>query len=167
MESQTEDLQDVIKFSRGKGYTDICLCGTSQGVTNSVQAYDEDIKCMVMWSPVLKHDLIYERYKDAVLKDGFIIRPRHLDNVPVKIGKPMWESFGRTDESETLKKITCPVIMIMGSEEEPEIKERIKRWVDFLPGKHILRIIEGQDHDMFKNKDDGVSFALGWVERYL
>ncbi|MFH1506271.1 MAG: alpha/beta fold hydrolase [archaeon] len=166
-ETQTEDLQDILKYIREQGYQDLCLIGFSHSVSNAVQVNDGQIKCLVLWSPVLKHDHIYKRYKDTVLKQGYIIRPRHLDGTPVKIGKPMWESFIRTDELETLKEMKVPTLGIMGSEDNKTIQKRIKKYFKLIPTEHELMILEDVDHGLTKKRPEIISLTLDWIKKYL
>jgi len=145
--TQIEDLQDIIKYVKSQGYSEICLIGLSLGTTDSIMAYDDSIKCMVLWSPVFQHKHLYENYKDEILKNGFIIRKRNLTREEVKCGKAMWQDFKDIKPYEKLPEIKCPVLAIIGSEDDHISEDKAKGFMDMIPAEHELEVIQDGDHD--------------------
>lgn len=149
--TQVEDLEDVIEYARSEGYSDICLAGLSLGTSVSIMAYDESIKCLLLWSPVFHQMGLYERYKDEVLKKGYIIRTQKLTNKKIRCGKKMWQDFKDVKPYERLPEIKCPVLAIIGSEDEHIQEAEARKFVERIPSKSRLGVVK-TDHD-FLNED--------------
>lgn len=167
--TQVEDLKDVIKFVKSKGYKDICLIGLSLGAMVSVLAYDKTIKCLVLLSPVFQLKHLYKEYKKEILKRGYIIRERKITGEKIKVGKKMWEEFGTIETSEKLKQIESPTLAILGTKDEHITPQKAKKYMDLIPAKNKLEIIEGGDHDFLikKAEEKAISVSLDWVKKFL
>ena len=167
--TQIEDLEDVIAFVKDKGYNQICLIGLSQGTTLSIMAYTEEIKCMVLWSPVFNHKRIYEIYKEEMENNGFIIRKKNLTGEEVKVGKKMLEEFGRTDTADKLKTVQCPTLAIIGSEDEHITQEKAERYMELVPTTHKLEVIQNGDHDYLTKEieDKVIDLSISWLKEHF
>jgi len=167
--TQIEDLEDVIKYSRSIGYSEICLIGLSLGTTDSIMAYDSSIKCMVLWSPVFEHGHLYEDYKDEILKNGFIMRERLLTGEKVKCGKAMWQEFKDVRPYERLSEIKCPVLAIIGSEDSHISEDKAKRFMAMIPAEIKLEVIQGGDHDFLveEAKEKAIQFSANFIRHNL
>ena len=169
MTTQVEDLEDMIGFVKSKGYTDICLAGLSQGATISTFAYDESIKCLVLWSPPCHHMDLYEKYKDEMLKQGFVIRKRHLTGEEVKVGKKMWEEFPKYDSKDKLTQVKCPTLAIVGTGDLLITAERVEKYLSLVPAVHKVEVIQGGDHDFLikEAEEKAISISIDWVKKHL
>ncbi len=167
--TQIEDLKDVIQYAKTLGYTNICLIGLSLGTTDLIMAYDESIKCIVMWSPVFQHDHLYEDYKTEVLKNGYIIRQRKLTGEKVKCGKQMWQDFKDVKPYKRLHEIRCPVLAIIGSTDDHISKEKAQEYMNVIPAKHELIVIDGGDHDFLIDdaKKKAMEHSDTFIKEYL
>lgn len=167
--TQVADLEDVIEYVKGQGYTSICLSGISLGTSVSIMAYDTSIQCMVFWSPVFEHTKTYEAYKEEILKKGFIIRKRGLTGEKVKIGKAMWEDFKNVKPPKKLQQITCPVLSIVGSDDHHITPDQAETYMKKIPSKNQLEIIQGGDHDFLKDqaKQKCIEISTKFVKQHL
>ncbi len=169
IETQIKDLEDVVKYVKKQGYEDICLIGLSLGISDSIMAYDESIKCMVMWSPVFQHEHLYEDYREEVEKNGYIIRKRNLTGEEVKCGKKMWQDFKDIKPYEKLPEIKCPVLSIIGSEDGHITEEKAEEYMNMLHSANELEVIQGGDHDFLvdKARDKAIKLTSDFIKKYL
>jgi len=167
--TQVEDLKDVIKYVKSQGYSEICLIGLSLGTTDSIIAYDGSIKCMVLWSPIFQHRHLYEQYKSEMLSKGFIIRKNNLTGEKFKVGRAMWDSFKDIIPYKKLPEIKSPVLAIISSKDYHISVEDAKKYMDMIPVKHELEVIEGGDHDFLieEARKKAISLTTGFIKRYL
>jgi len=167
--SEVEDLGDVIKFARDKGYTDIALIGLSLGTSIAILGHDEGIKALVLWSPPFTHKILYERYRKEMETKGFVISKRRLTGEEVKVGKKMWEEFGAIELDDKIKSIRCPTLVIWGTKDHLIKLETVRRYFEMLPCVKELYIIEGGDHDFLikEAEEKAISKTLEWIKKYL
>jgi len=145
--TQIEDLEDIIRYVRSQGYTDICLAGLSLGTSDSIMAYDDTIRCMVLWSPVFWHDRMYKKHRDETLQKGFFTSKRLLTGEVVRSGKAMWQDFKDIKPYKKLRDIRCPVLAIVGSKDDYNSEEKVKEFMNMIPSENRLEIIQGGDHN--------------------
>ena len=169
IETQVNDLKDVIQYVKTLGYVNICLIGLSLGTTDSIMAYDESIKCIVMWSPVFQHQHLHDDYKDEVLKNGYIIRKRNLTGGEVKCGKKMWQSFADVKPYLRLKELQCPVLAIIGSNDDHITETKAKEFMYMIPAQNELIVIDGGDHDFLINeaKKKAMEHTTDFIKEHL
>ena len=167
--TQIEDLEDIIKYVKSQGYNEICLIGLSLGTTDSIMAYDDSIKCMVLWSPIFQHEQLYESYKDEILQKGFIIRKRNLTGEEVKCGKAMWQDFKDIKPYKKLHEINCPVLAIIGSEDRHITKEKAQEFMKMIPFENKLEVIQGGDHDFLieEAKRKAIKLTTDFIKAHL
>jgi len=151
--TQIEDLEDVINYAKSQGYTRICLIGLSLGTSHSIMACDDSISCMVLWSPIFTHKGLYEEYKDEFLGKDFIIITRKLTGEEVKFGRAMLEDFRSV-------KPTCPVLAIIGSEDDAISEGKALEHMDLLSGEHTLEVISGGDHNFLVEEASHAAWLL-------
>jgi len=170
IKTQINDLEDVIEYVKSLGYTDICLAGLSLGTTLSVMAYSQDIKCLLLWSPSFDHEGLYEKYKEDILRQGFVMRKRKLTGEEVKCGQAMWQDFKDIKAYKRLSLIHCPVLAIVGSDDLAEIGEStMRKYMDMIPADHKLEIISGGDHDFLLEfaREKAIALSSEFIKRYL
>lgn len=167
--TQIEDLKDVIRYARSLNYSNICLMGLSLGTTNSIMAYEDDIKCMVLLSPPFEHTRSYNSYKNEILKNGFIVRKRDLTGETVKVGKSMWESFNKINTRPMLSKLNCPVMLILGSEDKMLSAEKTKKFMEIIPSYKKLEVIEGAGHDFLEKegKNKMINLSVDFIKKHF
>lgn len=167
--TQIEDLQDIIKYVKTQGYSEICLVGLSLGTTDSIMAYDNSIKCMVLWSPLFQHEHFYESYKDKILQNGFIIIKRILTGEEVKCGKAMWQDLKDVKPYKRLSEIDCPVLAIIGSDDGNITEEKAQEFMKMIPSENKLEVIQGGDHDFLieEAKKKAIELSTDFIKAHL
>ena len=132
-------------------------------------AYDNSIKCMVLWSPVFQHEHLYESYKDEILQNGFIIRKRNLTGEEVKCGKAMWQDFKDVKPYKKLSEINCPVLAIIGSDDGHITEEKAQEFMTMIPSENKLEVIQGGDHDFLieEAKKKAIKLSTDFIKANL
>jgi hypothetical protein len=166
--SQKQDLEDVIKFVQDKGYTQIALAGLSQGAAMSVLVYNPKIKVLILWSPAFDVKVLYDRYKKYFEKANFLLRSRIRDKIKVKIGKKMWQSFGKIKVFEKIPTIKAPTLVVAASKDSLHMNN-ITKYFKKLNCEKKLEIIQDADHDFLDlNKEkQAISISLDFVKKYF
>ena len=167
--TQIEDLQDIIKYVKSQGYSEICLMGLSLGTTDSIMAYDESIRCMILWSPIFNHSSSYERFKDEILEKGFVIEKNGITGQEFKIGKKMWQDFKDINPALKLPKIKCPVLAIIGTEDHRISEEKAQGVMKLILSDNKLEIIQGGDHDFLieEAKKKAIQLSTDFIKAHL
>ena len=166
--SQKEDLEDVIKFVKDKGYNQIALAGLSQGAAMSVLVYNPKIKLLILWSPAFDVKVLYDRYKKYFEKKDFLLRSRIRDKSKVKIGKKMWESFGKIKVFKKIPTIKSPTLVIAGSKDSLHLNN-INKYFKKLNCEKKLEIIKDADHDFLDldKEKQAISISLNFVKKHF
>ena len=164
-----DDLKSVIDFVKEEGYANICLAGLSLGTTVSIMAYDESIKCLLLWSPIFYHTKRYEKYKDIIDEIGYVIEKNNISGKEFKMGKDKLLSFRDINPVERLGEIKCPVLAILGSTDDHITKEKAQENIDMIPGPHELTVIDGGDHDLLNDdaKKKAIEYSTEFIKKYL
>ncbi len=167
--TQIEDLQDVIKYAKSLGYLDICLIGLSMGTSVSIMAYDNSIKCVILWSPVFSHLSLFERYREEVYTKGRAIDGSYITKKKFIIGKKMLDSFKDIEISSNLAKIRCPLLAIIGSEDRNISEKRAQEFMKMIPSGNKLEVIQGGDHDFLikKAKKKVIELSADFIKAHL
>ena len=164
-----DDLKSVIEYTKSLGYENICLIGLSLGTTVSIMAYDKSIKCLLLWSPIFYHAKRYEKYKDELEKNGYVTEISSSNRKTYKLTKNMLLDFKNINPVLRLKEINCPVLAILGSDDDHITMEKAQENMDTIPGEHELIVIDGGDHDFLIDevKKKVIEHSRDFIRKYL
>ncbi|MCD4666554.1 alpha/beta hydrolase [archaeon] len=162
-----DDLKSAIKYVRDKGYENIGLLGESFGGLTSILAYDENIKSLVLWSPVIDSmvSTLYEENKKEIESKGFIIYKK--DGREFKIPKEYFDEKIAVNQKEILSGIKTPVLLFYGSEDDTIPFEDCENALKYLPKDSKLEVIKGAGHKLEEDIDRVINLSLGWFKKYL
>jgi len=167
IEKEIDDLKSAISFIKSKGYKDIGLVGESLGGLCSVLAYNEEIKAMVLWAPVLvarAPDLNEEQVKELQAK-GYIIIDK--DGRKFKVEKQYLTERETINQKEIFSKIKCPVLIMHGNKDDIIPIEDSKNALNYLPKGSKLEVIDGSGHKFTGHEDQLAEISSGWISKYL
>ena len=168
--SEAEDLEDVMEFVRQQGYTDICLAGSSQGAAVSILAADQNVKCLIFCSPAFDMTVLYDRYKEEFKGKDFIIKLKHRTGEKVKVGRAMWEEFGKIKLDDKIKSITQPVLAVHAEKDHlHHDPDKIKRYTGSFAGPATMKVIKGAGHDFLDpaKEREVLELSLKWLKKNL
>ncbi len=149
-----EDLEDVIVWSKSQSWymEPFCLVGHSLGaisVALYAEKYPKLVKGLAPISTVVSGKLSMDREKDheGWKKRGYL--EKISNSKPGMIGRLKWshmEDRLKYDLMPRVNLLTMPILMIVGSEDEPTPLRHQKILFDALHGPKELHVIEGSPH---------------------
>ena len=167
--SEVEDLQGVIEFVKSKGYSKIGLVGISLGTTVCILSCNDSIHALVLWSPPFSHKWAYEWYKPQFGEKEVLISTRNITGEKIKVGRGMLEEFGTVNLDTKIKSITCPVLVVYGTEDHATKIEPVKKHFEMLNCEKELFIIQGGDHDFLikEVEEKAIKKTIEWFKNHL
>lgn len=182
IEGEISDLKLIIN-EMSKRYKKIGLVGESFGGTISILCYEETIKCLVLWYPVVflretdlgKRLLSQESAKE--LRETGFIKGRKSDGREYKIGKKFIEELKTLEVVPCIKKIQSPTLIIHGERDTVVPFSQSERLFTILKGPKKLEKITGVCH-AWKNKDgtndynleaqqQAIKLTVEWFKKWL
>ncbi len=169
IKTQIRDLEDIIEYVKTKGYKDICLVWLSLGTTNSLMAYNDTIKCMILWSPCFHLISRYEKYKDEIIKKGFVTEKNKINGKLFKIWKKMCKDFRRINPILVFPKIKCPILIVIWNEDKNISEKKVTKYMKMIRPENKLEVIEKGDHDFLnkKAKKEVIKSSVNFIKKYL
>ncbi len=149
---EVQDLRSAIEYVRSLGYTAIGIEGSSAGGLIALRVWDPDIKTLVLWAPVTHRWDAEEKYSPDELAE--FEREGHLTiqkmqpylRSSVVLDKEVLRERTEINTKELLSRITCPVLIIHGSDDTDVPIIYSKEAMPYLSGKSRLEILEGENH---------------------
>jgi alpha-beta hydrolase superfamily lysophospholipase len=175
---QKDDLKSIINFVRNeKPDAQICLAGISLGGTTSILAYMQnvesgynDIKVLLIWNSSLQTNRLFARYKDHYMNSNNMIKDHELYIMGEHLnsGRKMWESFGKIDAVQELKKVTIPICALFGEEDEPEKSVSIRQILENMPNCSC-EMLPGVDHELTLpgSQERVIKASLKWLKEHF
>lgn len=168
VETETEDLNEVIKYLKKLGYTEIGVLGESMGGTIATTAYDPSLKVVIFWYPAFdfsdtdfKELLHSESSKEEYKKQGYIL----CDGF--KVGKQFINECLSVNVFSKLKKIKCPTLILHGdNDKEVPYQQSEKAFQIFNKPKEI-HIIKGADHCFLNEQDEVIDLTMNFIQQYF
>lgn len=173
---EIDDLNSAIKFVKSLGYRKIGLYGHSLGSLICLNCCSLDIDAMVLsgaltgpmkynWSDYFTEEQIKELNKKGYITKNIAEGIRKQ----VIIDKQMLMDFELTNQSELMKNIHCPILIIHGNNDEEEklLYENSRRAMTLLPKDSRLEIIDGADHSFLEYYDTLISLTKEWFLNHL
>lgn len=169
IERQLSDVKAALDFVKNKGYENIGLLGESLGGLYSLMAYCPNIKTMVLWAPVTiskKPGFCKDPEKMKELKEkGFILK--YKDEKYFRLGKQYLEERQSINQKTLVSPVRCPVLMLLGTEDNTIVKSDLEKAVHYLSPESELVMIEGENHQFRNKTDKDISLSLDWFRKYL
>jgi len=170
---EVDDLKSVIKFAREKGYNNIILLAMSLGGLISLSAYDEDIKAMILISPVTqKVDSGYRHHKfskeqlSEFKENGQLVY--YIDNAIRKkiiIDRQYILDREELNSKLLLRNIKCPVLIFHGDEDGIVSFKDSQKSVKMLGNKGELYIVKGEGHSFRDSTEVIVNKTINWLAK--
>jgi dipeptidyl aminopeptidase/acylaminoacyl peptidase len=86
-----------------------------------------------------------------------------------KIGKMMWQDFKDVNPILSLNKIKCPVLTIVGSEDDSIELDKTRKYLDMILAEQELVVIDGGGHDFLieEAKKELLQISSNFIKKYL
>ncbi|GAF94060.1 unnamed protein product, partial [marine sediment metagenome] len=168
--SEIEDLEDIIKYVREQNHEAICLVGLSLGGIVSILAYDNSIKCLILWGPPLDLSILYKRYKSQFADREYLEQTQKYSGKKIIVGRKMWEEFNEYQVPDKLPEITSPVLVIYGENDElTDVYKKGEIFNKFNTDKKELMVIKNGDHDFLipEAQKEASDLSINWIKKYL
>lgn len=179
IQNHYEDLEDVIGWaSIQKWYKEpFALGGHSLGGLATLfyaQTYPEKISLLFPAAAVISGALLKEAYKERSLDTynsfketgKMLIECSYKENLSAYRPYSWLETMQSWDSLKQANKLSMPVLMIVGSDDDGTPPKHQKLLFDKLPGDKEIYIIEGTDH-CYEDKLNEVSQHLdNWLKSY-
>jgi len=174
VEKQVDDLKSAIEFAKTKGFEKIALFGHSVGCLVSLKAYSQEIKTMVLWSPVTNkvkyhwEDKLSKEQLQELSEKGYFTRTRkNAIREIYQIDKQMLKERESVDQKKLLQDIICPVLIIQGTKDTSIPIEDSENAIKLLPDESQLAIVENADHDFTEHVEEIVKLTNEWFIKHL
>ncbi|MFA6072787.1 MAG: alpha/beta hydrolase [Candidatus Woesearchaeota archaeon] len=178
LNDQRDDLTSIINFVRIKKQdAQFCLLGHSLGATTSILAFVsaiedgfEDIKAIMVWNSTLRAKEVYARYKEHYADPNNMTKDHelYLTGEHINSGRAMWESCGKIDSINELKKVTIPIFAIFGEQDSPERLIETRQMLDSLPNSLYILLPE-VDHEFTipGSQEKVIEESLNWLKEHF
>lgn len=171
IESEVEDLKTAVEYVKSLGFENIGLVGLSLGTVICILGWNQEIKTMVLWSPVLSSEVIrnkYKKYEKEFQEKGFIWRTQSLTGKKLKMGKKLYESYKKVNIESPLKKVTSPIFIIATKDDEIIEAEKIEKNASIIKNKTI-KLFNGEDHNFYdkENEKQAIKLTIDWFKMWL
>ncbi|WP_454051922.1 alpha/beta hydrolase [Clostridium sp. Marseille-Q7071] len=167
---EIDDLNSAIKFVKSLGYKKIGLYGHSLGsliclIDTMVLSGALTGPMKYNWSEYFTEEQIKELNEKGYITENITEGIRKQ----VIIDKQMLMDFELTNQSELMKNIHCPILLIHGNNDEEEklLCENSKRAMTLLPKESRLEIIDGADHSFLEYYDTLINLTKDWFLNHL
>lgn len=166
---QIDDLQCVLGWVKGRGFSDITIIGFSLGCLVSAHVWSEDIQRLVWWAPVTaeaKDPTM--RYTAEQLKElaetGILTKYRDKGRRKVyKIERQMFLDRKNVHQARLLSNVHCPVFIAHGDSDSVVPCEDSKKAIDYLSQGSQLVIVKGADHDFDEQRAELFNVTKEWL----
>lgn len=169
--AQVDDLNSAISYLKDKGYDCIGVLGESLGGITALEAYNKDIKTMVLWAPVTKAgwtSVMSEQQKEQLKKYGYYIHKK--DGKDFRIPQEYMDERKSLRRENILGRVKIPVLIIHGTSDKTIPIAYSEEAVKLLPkGSKLERIKtwEHGDHQMNSDMDTIIPITLDWFVKHL
>jgi pimeloyl-ACP methyl ester carboxylesterase len=166
IEHQVEDLRAVLGFLREEGYDRIGLFGHSLGGMICLQAGDVEA-IVVAGTPTdaMHYDwnACYGPRRMAILNETGTLKIG-----PWQLSQQSLRDFSELDQNQLLRTVTCPVLLLHGTDqEERELLARSRTALGLLPAGSQIQVIDGARHSFQNHIAELAALACGWYAAQL
>ena len=158
-----EDLEDVINWASGQEFYQqpFVLCGHSLGsmcIAYFAEKYPEKVKALAPISTVVSGKLSEENAEFKIIAKDWEekgVREWSSSTMPGVIKRLKWQHVldkRKYDLLPEAHKLTMPVLLIVGSQDETTPPDQQKILYEKLPGRKELNIIKGAQHPFKSEK---------------
>ncbi|NIM46733.1 MAG: alpha/beta fold hydrolase [Candidatus Aenigmarchaeota archaeon] len=181
MKGEVSDLKLIIN-KMSKKYDKIALVGESMGGSISILAYNEKIKCLVLWYTALfrRETALAKRFlseeKLQELEQTGFIKGKKSNGQEYKVGKEFIEEIKNIDLIPYAKKISSPTLLIHGDVDDIVPFSHSEILLTILKGPKKLEKIIGANH-AWENEDYtdynleaqklAIKLTIEWFDKYL
>lgn len=168
IQTETEDLEEIIKYVKDLGYSDIGILGESMGWTIVTTAYNPLLKIVIYWYPAF--DLIDTEFKNLLFDESTqnkLNQDGYISFGKFKIGKSFIDEIPSINVFEKLKKITCPVQLIHGNKDTDVPFWQSEKAFKILNKPKEIQIIDWADHCFENEQDETIQLTIKFIKKYL
>lgn len=170
-----EDLKDVISWAETQEWYQepFCLAGHSLGsicIALYTESHPEKVKALAPISTVVSGKLSFEAHSKKELKEwkrtGWQIKEsKSKSGIMKKLPWFHMEDRLKYNLLDKIDKLTMPVLLIVGENDESTPPKHQKILYDKLPGKKEMHIIKGATHTFRKEKylQEIKEIFLNWI----
>lgn len=172
IKAEIDDLLSAVDLLKKKGYSKIGVLGESLGGIVALQAYNPDIKAIVLWAPVTKaidkYESLTENQEEQIKKNGYFIINK--DNKDFKIPREYLEERVSLNRKSILGEVKIPVMIAHGTADEAIPINDSREALEFLAKGSKLEVIdnwEHGDHKMDESMDIIIPKTVNWFKSHL
>ena len=172
---QIQDLEDVYKWIKSLGYSNIGTIGLSLGGITSLLAKLPERKAAVFWAPTFYPSRIITRLQTLLVRLQTVITQSPLkipssDTDSILIDATSLNSIKNVNCEATLRTFDTPTLIIQGTEDETVKVSHSRDAISIMPqdDNHKLVEVEGANHvfdgahlDLF------IAHSIDWLKTFL
>lgn len=164
---QVDDLKSAVSFLKSRGFERIGVLGESLGGLTALEAFDDNIKAMVLWAPVTKarwSQELSDEQEESLAKNGYYVKRRERD---FKIPQRYVDERKNVDSEKLLGHMDIPVMIVHGTADETIPISDSEEAIELLPkGSKLERIEKWEhgDHKMDESMDIIIPKTVDWFK---
>jgi alpha-beta hydrolase superfamily lysophospholipase len=167
-----EDLNSSIKYVKEKGFKKIGLLGYSLGGFLSIKSLNENIKSLVLWSPLISPINLKNNYPQKEIEylekyDNLVVHKNNGKRKNLVINKSLFDDINNIKQKELLNLIKIPTLILHGKNDTSISYKNSKKAKEFLLKESKVKIIKNEDHSITNKIDIFTTESIKWFERYL
>ena len=172
---QVQDLEDVYKWIKSLGYTNIGTIGLSLGGLTSLLAKIPERKVAVFWAPtfyptrsISSLQMFYVKMFSVFKKSPLKFQSRN--NEPILIDYTSMDSIKNVNSDAALRTFCTPTLVLQGTDDEVVKLRNSRDALSIMPQDehHKLIEVEGANHTYNgKYLDLFITHSIDWLKKYL
>ena len=164
-----DDLGDILDFVRSQprvNNSKIGILAQSFGTATTI-TLEPKINCLIMMGSVAHPKEVNQNlFGDNYNPDGISSRKRS-DGSTTRVKPQFWRDFANHNLLESIKRISCPILFIHGSEDDKVPISEMEIYFQNANEPKDKIIIQGADHGLRPHREKMYEIALDWFKKYL
>jgi pimeloyl-ACP methyl ester carboxylesterase len=173
---ETDDFRCAMAYARWRGMKRLAMVGNSLGSYIALRAYEPSIETMLLLAALTGptgYDWLsfYTPEQMREWREQRRVTMHRHEPYPRTsvVSADLLEEFEQFDQSELLKPVRCPVLIIHGDgdDEEQKLLAQSRKAISQLPEGSKLIVLPGANHRMEGRLDDIVALAKDWFQEQM
>lgn len=165
--SQIDELNEIVNYSKSLGYEDIGILGESMGCTVISGAYDEKLRAVVLWYPVFEFSgsgfdtFLTGKASSELEENGFVL------DEGFKVGRKFIEEIPSINFYDKVEEIHYPILFVHGDMDSDVPYKQSEKAFGLANQPKEIRIIEGADHCFRNEQDEVIDLTVDFLGKYF